>query len=931
MRLDLISFLATNRAKAWYIVMLCLRFASRRNLSSHVTSLSYKYSFKSVYSNLNGCQLGIASLLPKSICTTTHSSGIRAQHMITRRELSSSSSLTDDYLAHQLQNRRYPRAGVIQVEIVNYFESITQESDFDLPTIVHFFRSFGSRESYVELDAYLPRISKFLVESENSIIELDIVNLCYGLSGWTRLDDSTHKMDIVNVICRRLNQLLVESPRSLQDSTQLSMMLYGLRGKSAVDQGIQLLLPQIGAHLRKVSRLFDVNSIAMSLHGIKEMDPSDPTVTNLLNSLVPLVEKATGQLTKKTLPMTLGALQSLKCDLPATHRIMRGLLRFINVTKAMKLDGVSLSITLQGMLWLISQNPKDRYIFKEMKTLMEAPQMALPPHDLSLILRGFKNMRVADPEVSEMISAIIPSIKSCNEAFDQRDIAFALSGMSSMDSSLPVVRDLLSALLPLFVACPNQHFQNEKLLSMALNGLVRMSNDQSEVVQLLQILIPMIDGCGLKLSAFALSSALFGLQSMDCQSPEVLKLLKAMTPLVASCDEQLSAELAVNCLYCLRRLDSSHQEVKPFLLGLIPKIVHCHGQLSGTMISNFAISLQRVSIRDTAPLWRFLTNSLRNLGNIDQLDTNDVTHCVAALTSVSENSPEIREYMLVLAGSISPSLPPFDSHQLGTIVSGFERIAFERTESKQLLSALLPSIRRCQGEISPALIGKILFGLQSLGKMNDDIRELLNILARLFKNCNANFDVKSLIRAVYGFKNMNASEKSVRGLIQAVTPFIPNSQADQPLTSWHLSKLMLGLQTLTSGYSEVQNLIAALEPHIASCQVLELRHVSDTIFGLRYLSTENECVRAILRHLARLLGTCEGKVRPDKVPYVIAGLKRLSTEYEEVRELIRMLLPILPHPTCSKVELRKMNEHTKFLNSQYPEVKQLFTLLSLVK
>lgn len=922
--------------------MICLRVASERHHRlAHASSSSLKLKFKSFLTpSLTHFKLNrnFSNLLLKKNNLLLQTSSLPYYKYRSNRRQFSSTGLTDEYLDKFSDNRRYLKGFAIQAEVIDYFET-TEDSQLILFKIIHFFKSFGFKDTTIQFDVYLPRISKFLVESEKSIINVDVVNLCYGLGGWNKLDDCEYKMTIVNVLARHLVELS-RSSNCQFDSSQLSMMIYGLRGKSSTDEGVRLLLPLIKAQLGIFRNRFDINSIAVCLYGLKSMDNTDALVKSLLNSFAPLINSAKGELTSKTLPMVLGYINEVKANNAVHKKIINFLSKFIDssITENRRLDGISLTITLQGLIKMSNRKSDIHNRLSELIPMIEQSQVALTAHNLSLILKALHTLRSDDPNVPGVISAIIPFITACVEPFDQRCIAFSLYGLKEMDSNHPVVRKLLSALIPLFASCPDTHFLDEKMLSMALNGLQNMSNQQYEVVKVLQILIPMIDNCNLKLNAFALSSALYGMRSLNCESKEALKLVTVMTPLITTCDETFSAELATRAMNCLRRLDSRHVEVQLFIQAITPKILLSPSdQYIGSMISNSAASLRQMQSHHTAQIWQFLTKTLESLhGRIiqgkteDRLIKDNIIYCIASLSNAMENTPEIRNFMVVMTKVIPSNMDPFESEQIVDVVSGFARMRFERLETSSLLRVLLKPIKECTNpEFTPIMIAKIMFGLRSIKKITDEVRELLDILADHFSTNNTSFNSKYLANTVYGFVGLNASEVSVRKLIQSLIPSFKT--VVEPLTSSGVGKVMLGLQNLTSGYKETKNLIIALDSHIASCKVLDIEQLCDVMLGLRCASTESEYVRRFLVHIVRLVGTCKGKVIHSDVPYVIAGFKRLSTDFPIVRELLVAVLPLIPsYKFTSKTEMIKMREHTKYLNSSLPEVKELHKLLNMV-
>jgi hypothetical protein len=148
------------------------------------------------------------------------------------------------------------------------------------------------------------------------------------------------------------------------------------------------------------------------------------------------------------------------------------------------------------------------------------------------------------------------------------------------------VLDILSALVPKVKSCSEA--LSAQAVGNALYGLQGMNSEYSEVLDILSALIPKVKSCSEALTAQAVGNALYGLQGMNSEHSEVRELLSALVPKVKSCSEALDAQAVGNALYGLQGVKLEKESLNVFEI--------LYQQLSN--LANRTVNFQSLLIAD---------------------------------------------------------------------------------------------------------------------------------------------------------------------------------------------------------------------------------------------------------------------------------------------------------------------------------------------
>jgi hypothetical protein len=249
-------------------------------------------------------------------------------------------------------------------------------------------------------------------------------------------------------------------------------------------------------------------------------------------------------------------------------------------------------------------------------------------------------MSSGHPEVLQLLSALIPLLKSCEGQLSGQNVGNALYGLRNMSSDHPEVLRLLSVLASL------QRSRDGKLsgqeVGNALYGLRNMSSDHPELLQLLSALIPLVKSCEGKLSGQNIGNALYGLQNMSSDHPELLQLLSALIPLLKSFEGKLSGQEVGNALYGLQNMSSDYPVVSALCSALMPLVESCDGELSGQNVGNSLFGLSNMDVSCCKSVVQRLVAMMFDICAVDKIRdlkrADDVTSLISGVDSLLQSN-----------------------------------------------------------------------------------------------------------------------------------------------------------------------------------------------------------------------------------------------------------------------------------------------------
>jgi hypothetical protein len=305
-------------------------------------------------------------------------------------------------------------------------------------------------------------------------------------------------------------------------------------------------------------------------------------------------------------------------------------------------------------------------------------------------LQGVRGDDVGAKEFLTLITSIVnSSLKSDSgdQAISANGISMILYGLRRMRSDNSEILALLNALVPKIIECKEEF--TSQAVGNSLDGLQGMSSDCAEVRAILAALVPKVQGCTEKLNDQAVGNALYGMQGMSSDCPEVNDILSALTPKIQSCRADLSAQAVGNAFYGLQRMSSDSAEVRAILLALAPKVQSCSQIFNAQVIGNTLYGLQ----------------------------------------GMSDNHPEVRAVLVALAPKIRNCVEELTAQNVGNALYGLHRMSSSSIEVTDVLLELHQKISNCVESFKGQDIGMAIYGLQGMSSNSSTVRTVLSLLA----------------------------------------------------------------------------------------------------------------------------------------------------------------------------------------------------------
>merc|ERR1740123_15123 len=453
---------------------------------------------------------------------------------------------------------------------------------------------------------------------------------------------------------------------------------------------------------------------------------------------------------------------------------------------------------------------------------LQSPYVRFEAREVGVAVYGLQSLGRSKEErrVRELVAAIIPKVRQCEERLSAKEIGMALYGLRSLTDS-PEARGLVAALTD--KVWESRKFDAQSV-GNALYGLQSLS-DTAEVRKLLTALAYQIEDCGQKLRAQHVGNALYGLQGLS-DSAEARGLLRAMRPKILQCNEELRAQHVGNALYGLRWLGDT-PETRSVVGAMVSKVETCSEKFGAQEVANALYGLQSLAA-----------------------------------------SKEARALVMALTPKVQRCSESLEDQAIGSALYGLQRLE-DSSEVRGLLRALTPRIEQCS-MLSSRSIGEALYGLQRLHD-SPEVRELAKALTPKVHQCTQKLNAQSVAMALYGLQSLGDSPE-VRGLVAALTPKVIKST--DPLSAQNVGMALYGLQSLRDSV-EARGLVAALTAKVRRCGELDAQAVGNGLYGLHSLGNSEE-VNSLVRALTPKVRQCKQEFSAQEISMALFGLEYLQ-------------------------------------------------------
>lgn len=227
-------------------------------------------------------------------------------------------------------------------------------------------------------------------------------------------------------------------------------------------------------------------------------------------------------------------------------------------------------------------------------------------------------------------------------------------------------------------------------------------------------------------------------------------------------------------------------------------------------------------------------------------------------------------------------------------------------------------------------IANAVYSLQSMTSATSGSLHLINILSEQLMASTEIFEGQAISNSLYGLKGMSTESSEVRGILSAVLRTIKrylfsqsngkiesredkrenydrdndvifrSRESGHPpalrMTSQGIGSAFIGLQGMSSSYSDVKSILSILASSIGQLTVsnvgLDSQAVANILVGLKSSSSEHSEVREVLvalcKNLKRNIATFRD-MTPRELSMALQGLQGMSSEHPQVDELLSVL------------------------------------------
>lgn len=362
---------------------------------------------------------------------------------------------------------------------------------------------------------------------------------------------------------------------------------------------------------------------------------------------------------------------------------------------------------------------------------------------------------------------------------------------------------------------------NAQGISNSLNGLQGMSSNQTEVVDLLQILIPKFLESKEIFPSFGIGCAMMGFFSMSAERAEVQQLLGMMSEQLEYCREKFNSITLVSAFTGLRLCSDEQPVVRRILASLADKIVDCNiAELPPSASSRILSSLRSMRGNSEelhavigAVAYKIISPSNSTTIQTQSYSSSDIANGLFGLQYIdAERSPEVRILLSKLADYLEVKGLSLTGKDIAQALYGLKSLSSQNVdEVYKILTIIERNIKTTlEGKnsnlvlLTPQGLGMAMLGIKWSPIDRIETRKVLRRLSKMITS----LDSQSCGNILYSMSNMDSKYKEVRGFITEITPHI--ARIKEPLSAQELANSYFGLQGLDSKYSEVIELLEQL-------------------------------------------------------------------------------------------------------------------------
>lgn len=458
----------------------------------------------------------------------------------------------------------------------------------------------------------------------------------------------------------------------------------------------------------------------------------------------------------------------------------------------------------------------------------------------------------------------------------------------------------------------------------AIYSMQNFNANMPEIRRLLLFFAKSLSMTNVLLSSKSVCSALFGLKRMKAV-PEVRAVLQQLARKIESSDtfyHSVNVCIGLNGLQCM---DDGAAEVRAVLRALVSKAIPAEeqgvDQATDREISMALFGIQRMGGHrfagptreghwsDASPELRGVVKYVTSLleHSKGEFEAKRMGLCVLGLSGLSSDTPEVRPLVRALAEKAKSAWGDMNGQELSMCLHGLAGMRSETPEVVQLVSNLTPLVKKCPS-ISGLEISSALSGLQSLNSKVREVNVLVNNLAELIERSNSTLSGMQFARALSGLQGLSSSKPEVRRLLTALTSKVQPSSAEG-LSGRDLSQALFGMKSLNSQNEETLQVVRMMKRLLDEFRdAYPAPSVAIALCGMQKLRADNKDVKQLLLSLASFIRLAEGTMPPKSISMAINGLQGIDSRSPEALTLLEALAEVVERSEGQGAGFGSLNE-----------------------
>jgi hypothetical protein len=321
----------------------------------------------------------------------------------------------------------------------------------------------------VEVRRLVAALTQKVSSSQHELTSQEIGNAMFGLQGMSTTVAETRIL-VRQIAVKTLHSHAILDPQGVSNS------LLGIQRMSSDSRDVRLMIKALSTKIEHSWKLLSAQHVSNSLYGMQCMCSSESEVQYLLKALLPKIISCRDEMTVKHLSFSLFGLRNCSSD----HENVRSVLLALKEKLALCALPSTTSGGNGGGFWSL--------------------------HAICMVMFGMQGMSSEVDEISQLLTVFANKLSITSDLVPilnagQSPEGSALEGLPAVDGDL---------------------------LSNGIFGMQRMSTQNKEVVQLLDMLVPLFLQVP-KMSIRACANVLFGMNGCSCACEATRRILHTVS------------------------------------------------------------------------------------------------------------------------------------------------------------------------------------------------------------------------------------------------------------------------------------------------------------------------------------------------------------------------------------------------------------------